>query len=346
MGKESDDNEIYEFFADVAAQPTVPAGFSHEQMVRCDECLRANAPTRVNCLYCGYALPVTEEAASLAKPSLRPLESWEQGYNSVVLRAPNSKPNDEIVNQVAALLRLEPQAIERVLAANCALPLARTATSAEAALIERRLNDLGLETITVPDLDLQVDSSPPCRLRRLELRPEDLVAYQVLSAVGLPIQWEELSLLVVGRLFVKQVELRERKSRKPEKEITYSSETAADEAVVDIYSSAREVSWRISAGNFDFSCLGESKSLLAGENFPRLIEWLRERAANAAVNDSYQAVRHCLDLVWPAPKRTESAGLKLKGSRYGTAEIITASSEPQFTRYSRLCHYLKKNSLV
>lgn len=347
MPKESDnENFASDFFADLPAEPTVPAGFSHEQMVRCEECLRANAPTRVNCLYCGHALPVTEASAALAKPSLRPLEAWEQGYNTILLRRPNAEPTDEVLNQIAGLLQLDLSAITRALAANCALPLARSATQEDAALIERRLNQLGLETITVPDLELQLESSPPLRLRRMELSDDEIIVYQVLSAAGVPIEWAEINLLVMGRLFVKQVELRERKRRRPENEITYSSEIASDEAVVDIYSGKRAESWRISAANFDFSCLGESKTLLAGENFPRLVKLLCERAPNAELNDSYQALRHYLELVWPAPKRTESGGLKLRGSKYSTAEIITANSEPQFTRYSRLCHYLKRNSLI
>jgi hypothetical protein len=340
------DKENISFFDDLPSQPTGPAGFSYQQMVRCDECLRANPPTRVNCLYCGLALPVTEASVALAKPSLRPLESWEQGYNSILLRLRAGEPSEELLSQVAALLRLEPSAVQRVLSAKSALPVARTSTPEEAALVERRLNELGLETITVPDQELQIDTSPPRRLRRLELREADFLAYQTLSTEGTPIDWGEISLLVVGRLFVKQVELSEKKRRKAENEILDSSEATSDEAVVDIYAGKQPESWRISSSAFDFSCLGQNKALLAGENFPRLINLIRDYAPNAEFNDSYQLVRHCLEMVWPAQKRVESGGLKLRGSKYGTAEIITTSSEPQFTRYSRLCDYLKRSSLV
>jgi hypothetical protein len=68
------DSENISFF-DELPQPTEPLGFSHQQMVRCDDCLRANPPTRVTCLYCGYALPQTEASVALAKPTLRPLEA-------------------------------------------------------------------------------------------------------------------------------------------------------------------------------------------------------------------------------------------------------------------------------
>jgi len=340
------DNENMPFFDDLPSRPTEPSGFSHEQMVRCDECLRANPPTRVDCLYCGLALPVTEASVALAKPSLRPLEVWEQGHNSILMPLRNGEPSEELLNQVAALLRLEPSAIQRVLAAKKNLPLARTSTPVEAALIKQRLGELGLETITVPDQELQIETAPPRRLRRLELREADFVAYQILSTEGAAIDWEEISLVVVGRLFVKQVELHERKTRKRESEILDASEVSSDEAVADVYAGQRPESWRISASSFDFSCLGRNKSLLAGENFPRLLELIREHAPNAEFNHSYQGVRQCLETVWPAQKRIESRGLKARGAKISTTEIITTNSEPQFTRYSRLCHYLKWNSLV
>src|SRR4051812_28827722 len=54
--------------------------FEPGELVACDKCLRANAPTRMNCLYCGAPLPVTERSAALRRPSLRKLEEWEQGF--------------------------------------------------------------------------------------------------------------------------------------------------------------------------------------------------------------------------------------------------------------------------
>ena len=339
------DNENIPFFDDLPSQPTEPSGFSHQQMVRCDECLRANPPTRVNCLYCGLALPLTEEAAALAKPTLRPLEQWEQGYNNILLglRDPSSQ---DLVNQLASFLRQEAGAIERVLSAKRAVPVARAATREEATLIERRLNELGMETVIVPDQDLQIAASPPRRLRKLELCEGDVVAYQTLSTDGIPIAWAEISMVIVGRLFVKQVELRERRRRRTENEILDSSEFTSDEAVVDVYMKSQEESWRITATGFDFSCLGANKALLSGENFPRLINLIRDHAPSAELNDSYVTLRHCLEMVWPSGKRVESGGLHVRGSKYSTAEIITTSNEPQFTRYSRLCHYLNKTSLV
>src|SRR5688500_2575287 len=59
--------------------------FTAEELIACEKCARANAPTRMNCLYCGALLPVTEQRAELVRPTLKKLEEWEQGINVVLL---------------------------------------------------------------------------------------------------------------------------------------------------------------------------------------------------------------------------------------------------------------------
>jgi hypothetical protein len=316
-------------------------------MVRCDECLRANPPTRFNCLYCGQTLPLNDAAGASVKPSLRPLERWEQGYNNILLRLRNGAPADELRNQIAGFLRLEPTGLGQLFSADRALPLARAATREEATLVERKLNELGIETVIVSDAeDLQIEASPPRRVRRLQLRETDLVMHQTADTEGTLIAWGEITFLVPGRLFVKRQELREKRSRKAENEILEASEMGSDEAIVDIYTAKHEGSWRITASGFDFSCLGPGKALLALENFSTLITRIREQAPNAVFDDSYFAQRHRLDLVWPLEKRTEPGGVRIGKLKRTMVEIITTNNEAQFTRYSRLCHYLKSHSLV
>src|SRR5947209_2187413 len=64
---------------------TVARGFAPDQMVTCEECLRANPPTRATCLYCAAPLPRTQENAALLRPTLRRLEKWERGFNVILL---------------------------------------------------------------------------------------------------------------------------------------------------------------------------------------------------------------------------------------------------------------------
>jgi len=137
------------------------------------------------------------------------------------------------------------------------------------------------------------------------------------------------------------MQVREKKRRMAENRILDSREIGSDESVVDIYVRNHSGSWRITANSFDFSVLEERKSLFAAENFPRLVTLIREHAPQAEYNEAYQSVRDCLDLVWPSAQRSEAAAGRTRISRGTTTHVITTDSEQQFTRYSRLCHYLK-----
>jgi hypothetical protein len=123
-------------------------------------------------------------------------------------------------------------------------------------------------------------------------------------------------------------------------------EMSADEAVLDIYTAQSNSGWRISAGSFDFSCLGPHKGLVAAQNFSALIEVLRLRASDAIYDDSYNRVRHQLGAVWPLEQHTEPRGWHRKRPGHVSTEAVTRSdNESQFTRYSRLRHYLQQHPL-
>ena len=339
------DNENISLFADLPVPPAEPQGFAPEQMVRCDECLRANPPTRVECLYCGKALPLSEANPSQPKPLLRPLERWEQGYSNILSKFPAEGLSDQSIEQAAAFLRLAVADLNRITLARKPLPLARTGTPEEALLIERGLGALGLETIIVSDQALALEASPPRRLRTIELLEEDLVAYPnsgAGSVEGHRIPWSEITLVVTGRLFAKQVETQERKRRGSEKQIIDARETSSDEAIADFYTQKQDGGSRIMANNFDFSCLGDRKTLLARENFATLINLIREHASGAEHDDSYNTLRRSLELAWPSEQQTSALGWRRdRAGKYSTAEVAMTSNESQFTRYSRLCHFLK-----
>src|ERR1041384_881090 len=69
---------------DALRTPADMRAFAPDQLVACPACLRANAPTRQRCLYCGATLPATTGAANLRRPAQRKLEEWEQGFNVVL----------------------------------------------------------------------------------------------------------------------------------------------------------------------------------------------------------------------------------------------------------------------
>src|SRR5690242_18104252 len=116
-------------------------------IIRCEECLRANPPTRINCLYCSVPLPVTESSARLRKPILRRPDKHELAYNTIVL--PAAAPlSHETLEHAAEVLRLKQEELERILSEGVPLPVAHTASREEAELVADRLQELGLRVFT------------------------------------------------------------------------------------------------------------------------------------------------------------------------------------------------------
>jgi hypothetical protein len=318
-------------------------GFASDQMVTCEACLRANPPTRTSCLYCAVVLPTTAMSAQLRRPTLRKMEKWEQGFNCVLLPGETYTLSDEAFQDVANLLRLSVGELKRIMEAGEPLPLARAATLDDAAFIERKLDSLNMRVVIVSDDDLALEEQPPKRIRALEFTDGALVGYPVGGgALALSAPWTEIILFVGGRYLARRVEVEERRGRGSEHEIADTRELSSDESLIDLYTAESDGGWRLASANFDFSCLGESKSLLASENFKTLAAALRARAPEAEYDDSYRHVRHALASAWPLEQRTESGGLRReRPGKYNVQSATTTDNESQFTRYSRLRHYLK-----
>lgn len=329
---------------DSALLRSEPQGFAHDQMVRCDACLRANPPTRTSCLYCAAQLPASAASASIQRPTLRPLEKWEQGFNVILMPGSASDLSGETLQGMAQLLRLNAEDTRRIFAAREPLPVARAAAHDEATLIQRKLGEMKLTALVIADGDLGLEESATKRARALELTESALVAYPAGGGDECRVLWTAIVLLVAGRLFMREVEVEERKGRRAENEIVDAREMSADEAVLDIYTAQGNDSWRIKSSNFDFSCLGARKNLVAAQNFSVLAETLRVRATEALFDDSYNRVRHALAIAWPPEQQTESRGWHRKRPGQVSTESVTRSdNELQFTRYSRLRRYLQQH---
>jgi len=66
-----------------------------------------------------------------------------------------------------------------------------------------------------------------------------------------------------------------------------------------------------------------------------------EKAVNARFDDSYQRVRNLLELVWTTQPETQSSGWRReRPGKLSVGVATTRSNETQFSRYSRLLHYL------
>jgi hypothetical protein len=337
------DNENIPFLGPI--EPSEPQGFSAEQMIRCEECLRANPPTRVSCLYCVAPLPLTDSSVRLRKPVLRPPEKHQLGYNSILL------PQDQVVSEnmvteAAMLLKLTPEAFQEILSKGIPLPVARTASPEEAELVFLRLQDLGLHCLTISDDDLGVSDNPVKHVRSMSFDDAYLTIHQAGIVEETTVSWTDIVLILPGRLFEKRLEMKERMTRKAENEIVDTSEFFKDEAVIDFYTSTHSFTWRVNANGFDFSCLKDEKALIANENIGKLQRLIIAKAVNANVDDSYHRVRSILELTWGAQAETQSSGWRReRPGKLSVGIATTRSNESQFTRYSRLRYFFSLKSV-
>ena len=331
------DNENIPFLGPV--EPSEPLGFPAEQMIRCEECLRANPPTRVSCLYCVAPLPLTEAAARLRKPVLRQPEKHELGYNNILLPVEKEVTS---FDEAAALLKLSVENVEQLLSQRVPMPVARTASREEAELVTLRLRDLGLSCVTVSDEELGLASSDNVlkRVRAMSFADERLRIFHS-GTEETNVSWSDVILILPARLLETRVEIKERMTRKPENEIVDTSEFFRDETVIDFYTAVDSFTWRVNATGFDFSCLGREKALVANQNIGKLQRVLVEKAVNAQLDDSYRAVRNLLELAWSTQPEMQSSGWRReRPGKLSVGLATTKSNESQFTRYSRLRHYL------
>jgi len=333
------DNENIPFLGPI--EPSEPQGFSAEQMIRCEECLRANPPTRVSCLYCGAPLPVTESSARLRQPVLRQPEKHQPGYNNILL-PPDRAVSDETIKSVAALIKLSPENLQALMSQSVPMPVARTASREEAELVTQRLRDIGLTCITLSDETLGLSFSDNTLKRVRAMRFDELfLTIQLAGGEEIEVTWADVILIVPGRLIETTVEITERLTRKPEKELLDTSEFFRDETVIDFYTARHPFTWRVGAGGFDFSCLENEKALIANENIARLERVLVAGAVNAQFDESYARVRNLLELAWSTQQENQSSGWRRSApGKLSVGLSTTKSNETQFTRYSRLRYYL------
>jgi hypothetical protein len=345
----NEDDELPLMDEGAGAFPAVRA-FAPGEMVACEACLRANPPTRMNCLYCGEALPAaTTKGDDLRRPTLRALETWEQGFNVVLWWRATDKLGVDGLTEAAALLRLEAGQLREMTQSEVPLPLARIATRDEAALVDKKLRGLGWPVEIVSDEELGVETDPPKRIRRLEIGADALTGWASAEGEGACVEWGSVTLLVAGRIARKRIEVEERRGggrRGAEGEVVETREFHDDEGALDLYVAGARAGWRIMAEGFDYSCLGAAKGLTAAENFQRLVATLVERAPRARHDDSYRGVRHHLKFAWPLAEQTEAGSLKrIHPGRYNAEAVTSVTNETQFTRYGRLLQHFRRREL-
>jgi hypothetical protein len=320
-------------------------------MITCDACLRANPPTRSKCLYCGADLPLTgnDREGQSSREAINPIGQIDQPASvsdaHYVVLSPNQ--NNVVVESslgaIASLLHLRPTEVEIALGSGCAVPLARAASSEQAAMLADKLHALGIAADTFREDTLRLDLAGR-KIRALEISGDGLAATPM-NGGSAGARWDDLILIVNGRLLVNRVEVEERQRRGRPKPLD-TRELFSDEPVVDLYMRSDELGWRISSSSFDFSCLGTEKAMTAFENFTTLINLLRLRAPKIGVDDSYRSLRALLRNVWPLEPQTRKGEWRRRGAgKVDVSTVTTIDNEIQFNSYSRLRQRLKLREL-
>jgi hypothetical protein len=266
----------------------------------------------------------------------------DPAYNAILVRKDQTH---DTLHDAAEVLKLPVDALVKILAAKQALPLARTATYDEARLLTARLSDLGIDANVVSDEQLGIIENNIIRVRSISF---DAASLSVIPSHGgqlLTLKYDDLLLLMRGRLLTKKTIVTERPTRGAESQIEDASEFYADESLVDFYSTTHPQTFRIAANSFDFSCLGNRKALLVNENIVALVQLIQSQARQIEIDDSYNGVRQMLELVWGSEKATKSDGWRRGGpGRVTVGATTTLSNENQFTRYSRLRYMFRRQN--
>lgn len=330
-----------------------PQSFAFAEMITCEECLRANPPTRLNCLYCGAPLPLGDYARELQTAreasSEAPAEATSETANLnagfyVVLAAGQAKaPAESSFEEIAGVLHLQANEVESALGLNLPAPLLRAATFEQATMLADRLRSFGIEVDIFREDKLDLDV-PTKKIRALEIADDGLTA-TLMSGGRMAMTWSELSLMVSGRLLLNRKESEERRRRGRSQPVD-SRELFSDEPVIDLYTRSEVVGSRISANSFDFSCLGDRKAMTAFENLTTLIDLVKTRAPEIEFDDSYRSLRTVLNNVWPLEPQTRKGEWRRSGAgKVDVSTVTTTGNEIQFNTYSRLRQLIKSSEL-
>ena len=328
--------------------------FTASEMIQCSGCARANPPMRSSCLYCGAALEGSQEtslppltssspAALDLLPSVLKPEPQSESLSHVVILDPHV--GGASLSDIAATSGLTTAELEMLLSSSPKAALLCSAVDpAQAELLSNRLRGSGLETMVVTDKELDLHS-PPKDLRALEFTESSLTGVGRRGQTKETVGWDDLILIVPGRLHRSTVEIEEKRSGARRRKLD-ERELSSDEALLDIYVRNDHASWRILSNSFDFSCLAEQKSITAFQNFAALTELLQDRARKADFNDSYNRLRSILTKVWPVEERAGLTERRRAGARSFHATITSSDNLKEFTRYSRLLGFLKARELA
>lgn len=313
-------------------------GFTADQMLTCRGCGRQNPPNRLHCMYCAQALEIDTEQAEIIRPKFQVVEPRQNGYNIVV--SDNFELIRDAAPDISSITGLEPSWIAAAIEPERPMPLMRLGSRNEADFVVSGLGRLGIVATIVEDETLMPDR-PPIRLRSIEFIESETKFIEFNGETLHSLKSDELVLIVPGILSENRTDQVEKRSRRKDPKIVDNVQTGNDEAVLDVYAKNDALGFRVRMAGFDFSCLGDERSLLAVENIKRLASVLQDFSPSARFVSEYSTARAALEQVWPADERRDTKGVQRGGfGKVDIASTLSSSNLRQFNRFSRLQWHL------
>lgn len=309
----------------------IPIAFAVDELSACKKCGRDNAPNRTACIYCGAKLTIRDEFLSRAKVAVNDLEADALGWN-IVARCRDIASAD-------ALTELEslgfPTADIRGLQDSATVvPIARFGSEQTGELAQKRLS--GIPTVIVSDERFEVDR-PSIRISKIELEGNALAFTDFNRGTKETRTAADVTAVVLGTLRTFRTTTFEKRGIRKRSTVTDETSDDRDAQILEIHIKGNSAPFAVHTTGFDFSFLGNERSLLAAENFERLAAKLGELAPQAKVVSDHDAFRSILSGPWPESNRTDGLGRVQTGigqRRYG--RTATIDNKLQFTKFSRL----------
>lgn len=308
----------------------------NQNVTNCPRCARRTPSARGECIYCGEALPSTKIEAA---PPQRNIETTEYAFNTVL--EPLNNPDSESAPALAAALQLELDEAEGFVSAAKPIPLARSHTGAEAEMIAELVRRCGFKATVIADEELKPEQEL-LRARRLSLTEDKIEISH--SAGEFLLAKDDVRVLVLGELKNTRMDYTEGISARRAGEVLDTSEFRSDEAVLDVYGTSLEESFRIKLDAFDYSGLVTPLSFRSHVNFETAVSTLREALPQAVFDDDYKAIQHLLGRAWPERSRNETRGFKRTGLAFRSVAkaSVLSDNRDQFERYSRLIFLISR----
>ena len=308
---------------------TEQIGFDSTEMIACGHCRKSNPPNRLDCLYCGNDLELPTSIASEIQLRHAMPELWEPGVNVIVTGGVLDSDRETILKT----LSIDAETLEKAFGCEPPFPLVRT-NEEDAEAVIKRLQNAGLVVRHCMDRSLNSDQ-PPTRLRGIVFDSGSVELLLFNRDVVKRFDNSAISLVVSGSILETESESTVKRKRKETMRFGEHI-SSSDHAVIDLYAKGEVGGFRILPHGFDFSCLGDRKSLLAVENVQTLKDMLRANFSNSVFDESYGSKMPLLDSVWPRTVTNTSKGFHRVGARVQRSVGEAVSNADQFTRYSRM----------